>query len=247
MNRSGSKIHVGTSGYQYAHWRGRFYPDDLPKSKWLTHYAQSFQTLEINSTFYGLPETETVRHWKEQTPPGFLFALKFSRYGSHTKCLKNPEQTVSTFMDCAEELKSAAGPVLVQLKPNWHCNPERLEHFLDALPSDVRWAFEFRDESWFCEEIYSLLKTHNAAMVIHDMLENHPDVETADWSYHRFHGDHYSGHYSPQFLSAFAGRLVKRSRSGREQFVFFNNDAEGCAVDDALNLKRYLKRRIKDE
>lgn len=244
MNRSRSSIHIGTSGWQYPHWRGRFYPDDLQKKKWLEHYADSFETVEINNTFYGLPEPETVDEWRDNVPRGFRFALKFSRYGSHMKCLKDPDKTLSPFLDCLRRLKSAAGPVLVQLKPNWNCNPERLRHFLEALPSSVRWAVEFRDESWFCDEVYSLLKKHNAAMVIHDMLENHPDETTADWSYYRFHGDHYKGHYSPQFLSAFADRLVQNWDDGREQFVYFNNDAEAAAVDDALNLKRYLDRRI---
>jgi uncharacterized protein YecE (DUF72 family) len=245
MSNEYDPVYIGTSGYQYPHWRGRFYPDDLPKKKWLETYATSFDTVEINNTFYGLPKLETVEEWRQTVPRGFRFALKFSRYGSHTKCLKNPEQTVSAFMECVHQLKSAAGPVLVQLKPDWHCNPERLEHFLKALPPSVRWAFEFRDASWFCDEVYGLLKEHNAAMVIHDMLDDHPDVDTADWSYHRFHGDHYKGHYTPQFLSAFADRLAERSRGGREQFIYFNNDAEACAVQDALNLKRYLSKRTK--
>lgn len=245
MKKLRSRIHIGTSGYQYSHWRGRFYSEDLPKKQWLEHYADSFETVEINNTFYGLPETKTVRLWKEQTPSGFVFALKFSRYGSHTKCLKDAEQTLSAFMDCAGELKSALGPVLIQLKPNWHCNPERLEHFLKTAPSSVRWAVEFRDASWFCDEVYGLLKKHNAAMVIHDMLKDHPDVDTADWSYRRFHGDHYKGHYSPQFLSAFADRLAERSCNGREQFVYFNNDAEAAAVRDALRLRKYVQRRTR--
>jgi len=202
------RVWIGTSGWQYSHWRKRFYPEDLPRDKWLEHYSGLFDTVEVNSSFYGLPEPKSLDHWKESVPSGFRFALKFSRYGSHMKCLKDPRQTLPPFLECLRQLGSAAGPVLVQLKPKWNCNPERLGDFLAALPSSRRWAFEFRDASWFCGEVYSLLEKHNAAMVIHDMLERHPDEATADWSYYRFHGDHYQGEYSQIGAYAIKGGLA---------------------------------------
>jgi uncharacterized protein YecE (DUF72 family) len=237
-------LRLGTSGYQYDHWKGTFYPADLRKDDWLARYATRFSTVEINATFYGLPTESTVAAWRDAVPDGFLFALKFSRYGSHRKCLKDPEQTVPPFLDAARILGDKLGPLLVQLKPNWRRNVERLRHFLDALPGDFRWAFEFRDPSWFCDEVYSMLRDHRAALVVHDMIDRHPEVRTADWTYRRFHGDHYAGHYSPQFLTALARRLAQERGEARSAFVYFNNDADACAVEDAQNLQRYLQRRI---
>jgi uncharacterized protein YecE (DUF72 family) len=243
MSSFNPSIHIGTSGFQYDHWKGRFYPDNLSKQEWLSHYAASFATVEINNTFYSLPSEETVEKWKNTVPEDFLFTMKFSRYGSHSKCLKDPDQILPNFLDCTKLLGPALGPVLVQLKPNWHANPERLNAFLDAVPNDIRWAIEFRDPSWLNQEIYQIMEQHGAALVIHDLIENHPEKITTDWTYRRFHGDHYSGHYSAQYLSSLADRMMDYRSKGIEQFAYFNNDAEACAVDDALKLKKYLEKR----
>jgi uncharacterized protein YecE (DUF72 family) len=231
---------VGTSGYQYDHWRGRFYPAELPKKDWFPHYAKHFDTVEINNTFYGLPAAETFDAWRRQAPEGFCYALKFSRYGSHVKRLMEPRATIKVFLQRARRLQESLGPILVQLPPNWNVNTERLESFLKAAPRSVRWACEFRDPSWLCEEVFTILQRYNAALCIHDMIENHPRRITADWVYLRFHGDRYSGSYSTQALQAQARGIKQPLGAGRDVFAYFNNDAEGFAVRNALELKRYV-------
>ena len=233
--------HIGTSGYQYDHWRGSFYPNALPKKEWFAHYARHFDAVEINNTFYHLPSAETFEHWREAAPTGFCYALKFSRYGSHLKCLKDPEATVGKFLDAARRLNEYLGPVLVQLKPNWTSDLPRLRAFLETVPRDVRWAVEFRNPDWLRPEAFDLLREFNAALCVHDMLPDHPRETTADWVYLRFHGDHYHGSYSPQFLTALAGRIREHLDEGRDVHAYFNNDAEGFAVENARDLMRYLE------
>ena len=231
---------VGTSGYQYDHWKGLFYPDELPKKDWFAHYARHFDTVEINNTFYGLPSTQTFDAWRKQAPPEFCYVLKFSRYGSHVKRLKEARSTIKTFLQAARRLKGFLGPILVQLPPNWNVNTDRLQEFLKAAPRSVRWAFEFRDPTWLCEEVFAILQRHNAALCIHDMIEDHPRRITADWIYLRFHGDQYSGSYAPQALKAQAHWIKQQLGDGKDVFAFFNNDAEGYAVRNAAELKQYV-------
>ncbi|HEY8505895.1 MAG TPA: DUF72 domain-containing protein, partial [Gemmataceae bacterium] len=154
---------IGTSGYMYDGWRGVLYPARLPKRAWLGHYAEHFDTVEINNTFYHLPPPETFRSWREQVPPGFCFALKFSRFGSHLKKLTGAEQTVPLFLGRAELLGESLGPILVQLPPRWRVNRDRLAAFLGQAGRRHRWAFEFRDPSWLCEPVFELLEAHGAA------------------------------------------------------------------------------------
>jgi uncharacterized protein YecE (DUF72 family) len=238
INRS--EFRVGTSGYQYDHWRGRFYPPDLPKKDWFLHYAKHFDTVEINNTFYGLPAAETFGSWRRQAPEGFCYTLKFSRYGSHVKRLKEPRATIKVFLQRARRLRRCLGPILVQLPPNWNVNTDRLESFLKAAPRSVRWACEFRDPSWLCEEVFTILQRYNAALCIHDMIENHPRRITADWVYLRFHGDRCSGSYTSQAQKKQARWIKQQLGDGRDVFAYFNNDAEGYAVRNALELKRYV-------
>ena len=238
---------VGTSGYQYDHWQDVLYPEDVPKKRWFETYTETFDTVEINNTFYNLPKAETFDRWRERAPDGFLYVLKYSRYGTHMKRLKDPggpEGHVARFLERADRLGGLLGPVLVQLPPNWNADPERLDAFLDVAPDDHRWAVEFRDPDWFRDAVWEVLHRHDAALVIHDMLDDHPREVTADWVYLRFHGTAdgmpYGGNYSPQALSGAARRVQKHLAAGRDVFAFFNNDAEGHAVRDARNLRRYV-------
>ncbi len=240
MTRRKGEFRIGTSGYQYDHWRGVFYPEDIPKTRWYEHYASRFDTVEINNTFYNLPKPETFDDWRKRAPEGFLYVLKFSRYGSHLKRLKDPEGPIEKFTECAKRLQGFLGPILVQLPPKWNVNVERLAGFLEAAPNQYRWVLEFRDPSWLCEEVYGLLRDHNAALCIHDMIENHPREITADWVYLRFHGEDYATKYSPQALSGSAGRIKEYLAAGLDVFVFFNNDAHGYAVENAFDLRRYV-------
>jgi uncharacterized protein YecE (DUF72 family) len=212
----------------------------MAKGKWFDYYGERFDTVEINNTFYNLPKAETFDRWRDRTPRGFRYALKFSRYGSHMKKLKDPADSIGAFLDRAERLKAFLGPILVQLPPRWGANPERLEAFLGEAPRRRQWTVEFRDPGWLCEEVYRVLESFNAALCIHDMLKDHPRRLTADWTYLRFHGNGYAGSYSPQALSAWARWIEDRLDEGTAVYAYFNNDAEGHAVQNALDLRRYV-------
>jgi uncharacterized protein YecE (DUF72 family) len=233
-------LRVGTSGYHYDHWKGVFYPPGLPKAEWFSHYARQFDTVEINNTFYRLPEATTFEAWREQAPKGFCYALKFSRYGSHIVRLKKPRGTIRKFLARANRLGEFLGPILVQLPPNWKADPERLAAFMKVAPKDHRWAVEFRDMRWLCEEVFAILREHDSALCIHDMIADHPRLVTAKWVYLRFHGDRYGGCYSPQFLAARAVEIREYLSQGLDVFAYFNNDAEGYAVRNAADLRRYV-------
>jgi uncharacterized protein YecE (DUF72 family) len=234
------RLRVGTSGYDYGHWKGHFYPADLAGEERLAFYAGHFETVEINATFYGLPQPETFDRWRDVAPAGFVYSLKFSRYGSHLKHLKDPEETVSNFVERAERLRATLGPILVQLPPRWHADPDRLDAFLGAAPTRHRWAVEFRDPSWLCDEVFGVLRAHGAALCIHDLLPEHPLETTSDWTYIRFHGHVPGGEYGARRLML-AVRVIERFLGdGLDVYAYFNNDAEGRAIRDARELKRVL-------
>ena len=237
------KHFIGTSGYHYNHWRGVFYPENLPKQQWFGFYTERFETVEINNTFYRLPPAKTFTAWKNQTPEGFCYAVKFSRYGSHLKRLKAPRGTISRFLQRADRLGTFLGPILVQLPPNWKADGERLAKFLAAAPETHRWAVEFRDTRWLCDEIYAVLKEYGAALCMHDMFENHPRIITTDWTYLRFHGNRYQGNYSLEHLSAWAKTVADYLADGLDVFAYFNNDVGGHAVHNAADLKRLVAER----
>jgi uncharacterized protein YecE (DUF72 family) len=240
MARSQPALRIGTSGYQYDHWRGLIYPKDLPRARWFDYYAERFDTVEINNTFYQLPSTRTFRAWKEAAPPGFCYAVKFSRYGSHLKRLKAPRGLVRTFLGRARHLGPTLGPILVQLPPGWDANPERLAAFLAAAPAANRWAVEFRDPRWLCDAVYEILAAHGAALCIHDLIPDHPRELTARWTYLRYHGQAYGGSYSSQYLTAEARRIGRYLADGLDVFAYFNNDLEGHAIRNALDLCRFV-------
>jgi uncharacterized protein YecE (DUF72 family) len=239
------ELRVGTSGYQYPHWRGDFYPRKLATREWFGHYADRFDTVEINNTFYGLPEADTFDRWREQAPAGFRYALKFSRYATHLKRLRDPAGPLELFLERAERLKSHLGPLLVQLPPHWGAAPERLDAFLREAPRRHRFAVEVRDPSWLCREVYDVLRKRRAALVIHDGLEDrdHPVLRTADWVYLRFHGVRYGGSYSPQALGGQARRIRRWLAAGHDVYAYFNNDLGGHAPRDAADLRRFVQRR----
>ncbi len=241
MARKRGRCFVGTSGYQYDHWKGVFYPDDLPKQEWLGFYATRFATVEINNTFYRLPSASSFDGWRDAVGKAFRFALKFSRYGSHLKHLKAPEETVQHFVGLARRLGDRLGPILVQLPPRWAPDVDRLARFLAVAPRGLRWAFEFRDPRWLCEPVYAVLRDHQAGLCIHDMIENHPREVTAGWSYLRFHGHEYKGGYAHQRLTAEAERIEAHRCHGLDVYAYFNNDEAGHAVEDAARLARYVE------
>jgi uncharacterized protein YecE (DUF72 family) len=229
---------VGTSGWQYSHWRGVFYPPDLPQSKWFAFYAARFDVVEVNNTFYRLPPEQVFGRWRTAAPKGFCYALKFSRYGSHMRKLKDAPDTIGLFLERARLLGEHLGPILVQLPPKWRADAGRLDEFLAARPAGERWAVEFRDPSWLTAEVLSVLRRHGAALCIHDMIADHPHELTADWTYLRFHGVHYGGSYSPRALHDAAREIRRLLAAGVDVHAYFNNDAQGFAVANALELRR---------
>ena len=240
MSTTRGRLRIGTSGYHYDHWRGVFYPRHMPKQGWFAYYASHFDTVEINNTFYRLPPAETFDVWRQQAPPDFCYALKFSRYGSHLKRLQEPHASIAQFLDRATRLRESLGPILVQLPPHWAPDPARLAGFLEAAPGVYRWAIEFRDPRWLCEEVYAILRRSAVALCIHDLIADHPRCLTTDWTYLLFHGVGGGGSYTPQALTAQARRIDRYLSDGLDVFAYFNNDAHGYTVRNAADLRRHL-------
>jgi uncharacterized protein YecE (DUF72 family) len=237
-------VRIGCSGWNYAAWRGRVYPKGLPPSRWLEHYATLFDTVEVNSTFYRLARPEAVARWVQQTPEGFLFTIKASRYMTHVKRLQEMERTVARFYEGIAPLVGTPklGPVLWQLPGNFHRDDARLASALRHLPPG-RHCFEFRHPSWFVEDVYALLREREVALVIGDDPRRpfQPFVFTAAWTLVRFHHGHRGrrGNYSKSELEEWAGRLEGWGAE-RDVLAYFNNDWEGFAIQNALWLKRRL-------
>ena len=240
---------IGCSGWNYPHWRaGVFYPPRLTQRHWLTYYAEQFDTVELNTTFYRLPQAASVARWVSDTPPGFTFAVKVSRYITHIKRLTEVSQHLSLLYERIEPLLQSPklGPLLWQLPPNYRYDPDRLNRALDQLHDGRRHAFEFRHPSWFRSETYSLLQEHEAALVIADrpsvnLFQTHEI--TTDYTYVRFHGGTRgrNGNYSRSELTEWAGRLDRWSKTV-DVFAYFNNDWEGYAIDNASVLRNMLQR-----
>lgn len=239
------RVRIGTSGWVYKHWRGIFYPKDLPPRNWFHFYANTFDTVEINNTFYRLPDVETFDTWRNQAPREFLYAVKASRYLTHMKKLKDPEEPLRRFFAAANHLKSKLGPVLYQLPPNWRLDLDRFRYFLKALPKARRAVIEFRDPSWLVEEVFQLMDKHGVAHCIHDMKPLDVPVRvTGRIAYVRFHGDaDHGGDYGSDALEEWAGCIARWRSVGLEVFVYFNNDLEGFAVRNALTLKKIVGRQ----
>jgi len=231
---------IGCSGWQYRHWRGSFYPVDLPVRQWFAHYASQFDTVELNNTFYRLPDAHTFEAWRENAPTGFLYALKASRFLTHMKKLKEPVEPLHRFFDRAGSLGSTLGPVLYQLPTGWSVDSQRLTVFLRALPKGPRHAIEFRDRSWYRRDIFALLERHRVALCLHDMSGSATGrLEVGPFIYVRFHGpQRYSGRYDDRTLNGWADWINLRLSEGRPVFAYFNNDAGGHAPRDAERLRR---------
>ncbi len=234
---------VGTSGWVYPHWRGVFYPDDLPQKRWFVHYARYFDTVEINNTFYRLPSEATFDAWRERAPGPFVYAVKASRYITHVRRLRDCAEPLERFLSRARRLGPRLGPILYQLPPRWKPNLERLAAFLASLPPDLTHVFEFRDPRWFVPQVYDLLREHHVGFCIFHMpdLET-PLVVTSNVVYIRLHGAGalYMGSYPDDVLRVWAERIQGWWASGLQVYVYFNNDAFGNAVRNALTLKEFL-------
>jgi uncharacterized protein YecE (DUF72 family) len=235
------KIFIGTSGFYYNHWSGTFYPPDIKKTGFFKYYQRHFNTVELNSPFYRLPSENTFKKWKTDTPDNFIFAVKASRYITHVKKLLEPERSVEMLFNRISHLKKKLGPVLFQLPPSLKKDEKRLENLLDILPQGYRFTFEFRNHSWYDENIYKLLEKHNVAFCIYE-LQYHmaPIVTTADFVYARLHGPErkYAGNYSNDALHWWAGKCKEWSNEGLDVYIYFDNDQLGYAAFNALVLKK---------
>jgi uncharacterized protein YecE (DUF72 family) len=235
-------IHVGTSGWQYRDWRRVLYPEGLAQDRWLGRFAQEFSVVEVNNSFYRLPERATFERWRDQTPAGFTFVVKASRYLTHVKRLKDAEEGVTRFRERLEGLGDKLGPVLFQLPPRFPADVDRLRTFLGWVPGAIRSAWEFRDPSWISDEVLSVLDEAGAAFVLADRPGfRGPLLVTGGWSYVRFHQGSAAGPgYRRDKLRRWAGRLT--ALPARDVWVFFNNDTGGAAVRDARFLRDLLGR-----
>jgi uncharacterized protein YecE (DUF72 family) len=239
-DRAGNSVHViriGCSGWSYDHWRGRLYPASGSTARWLSLYAQHFDTVEVNATFYRLPSAHAVERWARSTPDGFCFAVKGSRYLTHVRRLGAPAEGIARFESRVEPLRAAGklGPVLWQLPATFERDDERLASFLAHLPAG-RHAFEFRHSSWLDDEVLSQLGERDVALVVADRGPGAPPlwIETAGWTYVRFHhGRGRDGNYSRRELEEWAGRLQD---APGDVYAYFNNDWEGFAVENARAL-----------
>lgn len=253
---------IGCSGWNYKHWRGNFYPSELPIREWFTHYSRVFDTVEINNTFYKLPEPETFNAWRERAPEDFIYAIKASRFLTHLKRLREPEEAVSRLFERACHLRAHLGPVLYQLPGSFHIDLVRLDDFLAVLPrtlgeinsepcdQPIRHAIEFRHPSWYVNETQAVLRAHGAVMCLHDK-HGSAIVEPLDtpFLYLRFHGPsgRYFGRYEFKRLKSWATRLAEQWRAGRDVFAYFNNDPEGMAVINAQELRALVIAEIEGD
>ena len=234
---------VGCSGWQYTHWRNDFYPAGLPQTRWFDYYASQFDTVEINNTFYRLPETHTFVEWAKRAPDHFLYAVKASRFLTHMKKLKDPGEPLQRLFQRARRLQHTLGPVLYQLPPRWTVDRERLATFLRALPKRQSHAIEFRDPSWYRDDVFALLERYGVALCLHDLAgSSTAQIAVGPFVYARFHGPQkYAGRYDDRALDKWAEWLAARLFEGRPVYAYFNNDTGGQAPRDAVRLRRAVE------
>lgn len=238
-----SLFHIGTSGWHYDHWRGPFYPENLRPRDYLEFYRQKFHTVEINNSFYRLPSAKALTDWRESVPPGFIFAVKGSRYITHMKKLKDPAASLAPFLERVRLLGERLGPILFQLPPRWGFQEARLAEFLAALPRELRYALEFRDPGWLNDTAYRLLREHGAAFCIYELAGRiSPREVTADFVYIRLHGPGgaYQGRYDRRTLMGWAGAISTWAGQGLPVYCYFDNDEAGFAAHNALELQEML-------
>ncbi len=238
------RLYLGTSGWTYPHWGGGvFYPAGMPQSRWLEEYARSFDTVEVNYSFYRLPSVSAFAAWRERTPPGFIFAVKASRFLTHIKRLREPLEPMQRLVSRAEALGEKLGPILFQFPPNWGLSLERLEEFL-ALVAKQSWklrlVFEFRNPEWLEDEVHRLLREHGAALCLADLHQEVSGPLTADFVYMRRHGPERRISYSSAELQADARQVRLWLDEGRDVYLYYNNDAGGAAVKNALAIRKWI-------
>jgi uncharacterized protein YecE (DUF72 family) len=235
------KWRIGTSGWGYPHWKRIFYPSDVARSKWLDFYGNHFDTVEVNATFYRLPGAKTFHEWYRRTPENFLWSVKASKYLTHTKRLKDPEEPLSRLYEAAQGLKEKLGPILFQLPPSLSFDRDLFISFCESLGRSNRHVLEIRHKSWIHHSVFEILKENNIAFCISDTAGRYPYHEeiTADFLYIRLHGSQklYASEYSEAELQAWARKIRDWSM---DTYAYFDNDFQGYAVENAKRLKKIL-------
>ena len=243
--RRGS-LHIGTSGWTYEHWLGRFYPEKNGAGESaLAQYARVFRSVELNASFYRMPTERAMQSWLAETPDDFVFAAKTSRFITHRKRLNDPHIHIPIFFGRIFGLKPKLGPLLIQLPPNFALKLDRLKAFVELLP-EHRYAIEFRHESWWTEEVYALLRSHNVAFCLYHLAGREtPEIVTADFVYVRLHGPGaaYQGSYEDAALGRWQRKIARWRREGCDVYVYFDNDEKAYAAEDALRLRQMLGER----
>ena len=232
-------VRIGSSGWEYKHWAGRFYPRDLSRDRWLEHYAAEFDTVELNNSFYRLPDADQFAAWGRRVPKDFAFAVKASRYLTHLKRLRDPKEPLARLWSRARRLGRRLGPMLYQLPPRWTPDHERLGAFLDAVPPHPQ-AVEFRDRRWYGNPTFDLLERADVALCLHDMQGSATGrMVVGPFIYVRFHfgTQKYGGRYEDARLDEWAEFLASQARAGLPIFAYFNNDVGGHAPRDAVRLR----------
>jgi uncharacterized protein YecE (DUF72 family) len=247
-------VYVGTSGWQYDHWRARFYPKDIPKARWLEYYAKRFSVVESNNAFYRLPKPQTFEDWARRTPDDFLFTVKVSRFLTHIKRLKDSEEPVERFLEHSRHLGAKLAPVLLQLPPTLRADLDALDSTLAHFGTKVRVSVEFRHPTWFTDECRALLEERGAALCLADgelggekaaSRPVSPLWRTTDWGYVRFH--HGAAAPAPCYgrtsLNSWARRVSELWGRSKDVFAFFNNDGRACALRDATTFAGYVRKQ----
>ena len=239
-----ARYFIGTSGWHYVDWQGRFYPEKLPKAKWLEFYSRRFSTVELNNSFYHLPTENAFTKWYSDTPAGFIFALKASRFITHIRRLKDIGEAEETLINRARLLGEKLGPLLYQLPPNLHRDDDLLESFLSGLPEGLKHVVEFRHRSWLDREVFNILSKYKTGLCIFDMPEmSSPAIATADFAYVRFHGSEamFSSRYTDDELADWAGKIEDIAANVEAVYIYFNNDVSGFAIENASTIGNYLE------
>jgi uncharacterized protein YecE (DUF72 family) len=242
------KIYIGTSGWHYAHWIGTFYPAGTKPGEQFQLYKEAFSTVEINNSFYRLPSPDVFDGWRKMSPDNFKFVVKASRFITHNKKLKDPEESIRRFFSNVHYLGEKLGAILFQLPPSWKINADRLNEFICVLPKGYRYVFEFRNNTWHVDQIADLMKNHNCAFCIYELAGyTSPAYVTADFVYIRLHGPgnaKYQGSYTEEQLMEWALQCLVWKGEGLDVFVFFDNDEHGYAAFNAQSLQFLLQRRV---
>lgn len=240
---SDTSLHIGTCGWKYPHWKGRFYDENLPIHNWLDFYITRFETVELTTTFYRMPREWMLENWREKTPENFRFSVKAGQSLTQIQKLIDPKHAIETFMSRVNLLGSKVGPIIFQLPPEWEFSLQRLDDFLIALPDNHRYVFEFRDRGWWNDEVYKILKRYNAAFCFFDFGGTvSPREITADFIYIRLHGpgEAHNRQYDTTVLQEWKQSILDWRKQGIEVFCYFNNDLNGYAALDAERMVKLI-------